>query len=217
MKHLMPWRRTALRAVLMLTLAAVFHPASADAGAFSAADLKRMSTFVSNFTEVNFPDFDMQKGDAPPNPALIRFGVLHNVVNNSESRIKHCEQEDCRRSPFPLVMDAKFAAESVRKYFDLEVQHRSVSDDDGRRPLHFDGKSYYFDASDVDSGGDPIAFAKVTRATKEGGVIRMTGDIYSESNAEPTERIGTFTVTAKPHKWNGKNTWAILSLKREYR
>ena len=215
MKHLMPWRRAALRAVLMLTLAAVFQPASADAGAFSAADLKRMSTFVSNFVEAHFPDFDMQKGEAPANSALIRFGVSHNDHNNFKSRIKRCEQENCK---FSLLIDAKFVAESVKKYFGLDVQHRSVSGDDDQPPFHFDGKSYHFDASDVPSGGDPGQYAKVTRATKEGSIVRMTGDIYEEDNSgDPPEIIATFVVTAKPHKWNGKNTWAILSRKREYR
>lgn len=212
MKHLMQWRRTALRAVLMLALAAVFHPASADAGAFSAADLKRMSTFVSNFAEARFPDFDLQKGQEPSNLELIRFGIRHNYINNFKSRLKHCLEKSCTHGS--MSIEAKFVAESVKKYFDLGLNHRSSPDgDDGHVSFHFDGTRYHFDPAD----GDPIQFAKVTRATKEGGIVRMAGDIYSESNAdERPELVASFTVTARPHKWNGKNTWAILSLKREY-
>ena len=212
MNHLMQGRRTALRAALMLALAAAFQPAWAQAGAFSAAELKRMSTFVSNFTEVRFPDFDTQQGDEPPNLALIRFGIWHNYINNFKSRIKPCT-EGCTHGG--MSIEAKFVAESVKKYFDLGLNHRSSPQaDDGYIPFHFDGRRYHFDGAD----GDAVHLARVTRATKEGGIVRMTGDIYSESNVdERPERIGTFTVTAKPHKWNGKDTWAILSLKTQNR
>ena len=212
MNHLMQWRRAALRAVLMLTLAAALQPAWAQASAFSAADLKRMSTFVSNFVEAHFPDFDMKAGDEPANLDLIRFGIRHNYINNVQSRFKHCLEKSCTHGS--MSIDAKFVAESVKKYFDLGLNHRSSPDADSWPSFHFDGARYHFEPAD----GDPAHFAKVTRATKEGSVIRMTGDIYSESNAdERPELVGSFTVTAKPHKWNGKDTWAILSLKTEYR
>ena len=174
-----------------------------------------MSTFVSNFVEVRFPDFDMQKGEAPPNSALIRFGIGHNLINNRESRIKFCPQESCTHGSWNI--DAKFVAESVKKYFDLDVQHRSVSGDDGRSRFHFDGKSYHFEVSDFDSGGDAMpSHATVKRAVRDGDVIRMSGDIYYESVEEEKPYIAAaFVVTAKPHTWNGKKTWAILSLKRE--
>lgn len=185
-------------------------PAAQDAGAFSAADLKRMSTFVSNFTEVGFPDFDMTgSGSAPPSPALIYFGIRHNYTNNFKRRVEHCAEKGCEHGS--LVMDAKFVAESVRKYFDLELKHRSVSDAVGWFSSHFDGKRYYFEGAD----GELLSFARVTRAVREGDIIRMTGDIYLED--EPNNAVGSFVATAKPHKWNGKKTWAILSLKTKRR
>ena len=191
-------------------------PAAQDAGAFSAADLKRMSTFVSNFVEVLvLPDFDMQKGDAPSNPALIYFGVVHNAINNFKSRVKvkDCQVENCEHGS--TAIEARFVAESVRKYFDLNPKHQSHDGgEEGTGFLHFDGKLYHFFWGD----GEIRPYAKVKRATKEGSVIRMTGDIYSDDYSDdPPEIIGSFVVTAKPHKWNGKDTWAILSLRREYR
>ncbi|MBQ6656357.1 MAG: hypothetical protein IJM64_03605 [Ottowia sp.] len=185
-------------------------PAAQDAGAFSAADLKRMSTFVSNFTEVGFPDFDMTgSGSAPPNPALIYFGIRHNYTNNFKHRVEHCAEKGCEHGS--LVMDAKFVAESVRKYFDLELKHRSVSSGEGWLSCHFDGRLYHFEAAD----GELASEAKVTRAVREGDIVRMTGDIYLED--DPNNAVGSFVVTAKPHMWNGKKTWAILSLKTENR
>ena len=50
---------------------------------------------------------------------------------------------------------------------------------------------------------------------REGDIVRMTGDIYLED--DPNKAVGSFTVTAKPHTWNGKKTWAILSLKTQNR
>ena len=192
-------------------------PAAQDAGAFSPAELKLMSTFVSNFTEVRFPNFDMKKsgdadtlhlGDDPSNPALVYFGIWHNYINNYKSRIKPCAEKDCTHGQ--LVMDAKFAAESVKKYFDIELKHRSVPRTDDRLPCHFDGTRYHFDGAD----GELVSYAKVTRAVREGDIIRMSGDLYQE---DTNDIVGSFVVTAKPHKWNGKDTWAILSLKRERR
>ena len=154
-----------------------------------------------------------KKGQELANLELIRFGILHNYLNNFKSRITLCtgQAQECAHGS--MRMDAKFAAESVRKYFDLALNHRS-SPEDAYFSFHFDGMRYHFDLGE----GDPIQFAKVTRATKEGGIVRMTGNIYSESNAdERPELVASFTVTAKPHKWNGKDTWAILSLKRKYR
>ena len=193
-------------------------PAAQDAGAFSAAELKRMSTFVSNFTEVGFGDFDMQKsgnadtlhlGGDPSNPALIYFGIWHNYLNNRASRVRPCAEKGCEHGS--LVMEAKFVAESVRKYFDLELKHRSVSDAVGWFSSHFDGKHYHFEGAD----GELLSFARVTRAVREGDIIRMSGDIYLED--EPNITVGSFVATARPHTWNGKDTWAILSLKTKRR
>ena len=220
MKRFAQRRSPALRLVLMLALAAVLcpgpRPARADAGGFGTAELKRMGTFLSNFTELGFLDFDVEKsgGDetlhlgAPENAAdLIRFGIRHNYVNNFKSRIKPCPVKGCKHGS--LVMDAKFAAESVRKYFDLDLKHRSVADADP--PFHFDGKLYHFEGAD----GEATYYAEVKRAVREGGVIRMTGEIY---NAEDkNDRPFTFVAAAKPHKWNGKDTWAILSMKTKER
>ncbi|MBO4334403.1 MAG: hypothetical protein J5846_01020 [Desulfovibrio sp.] len=197
---------------LVLGLCSALFAAPAHAADFSQAQLKLMSTFLSNFTELGFMDFDVKKdgnddllhlGDDPSNPDLIRFGIWHNYINNAKSRIKPCPIKGCEHGS--LVIDAKFVAESVKKYFDIDLKHRSVDQSDP--PYIFDGKLYHFEGAD----GEAVYYAEVKQATQENGLVRMTGDIY---NAEDkTDRPSTFVATAKPYKWNGKDTWAILSMK----
>ncbi|MCR5346753.1 MAG: hypothetical protein K6E38_03170 [Fretibacterium sp.] len=179
-----------------------------------AQQLKLMSTFLSNFTEVGLFDFDIKKngdddalhlGGNTSHPDLIRFGIMHNYINNYKSRIKLCPKKGCEYGS--LVIDAKFVAESVKKYFDIKLKHRSVDRSDP--PYHFDGKLYHFEGAD----GEAVYYAEVKKAARKGDVVVMTGDIY---NAEDkNDRPYTFRATAKPYKWNGKNTWAIISMRTE--
>lgn len=212
--------RCILRKLLLLCLAlclcSELNTTIAQAADFSKAKLKLMSTFLSNFTELGFMDFDVKKdgnddvlhlgGDAS-NPDLIRFGIWHNYINNHKSRIKPCPVKDCTHGS--LVIDAKFVADSVKKYFVINLKHKSVDHTDP--PYYFDGKLYHFEGAD----GEAVYYAEVKQATQEDDVVRMTGDIY---NAEDkNDRPSTFEATAKPYKWNGKDTWTILSLKTTQR
>ena len=193
-------------------LAVVFICACCALAAPDAATLKRMSTFVSNFTEQGFFDFDLEKstgddalhfGGDPSSPDLIRFGIMHNYINNFKSRVRNCAKKNCPDGA--LVIEAKYVAESVKKYFDIDLKHRSVVDSDP--PYRYDGKLYHFDGAD----GETVYYAEVKKATTENGVVRMTGDIY---NAEDkTDRPWTFEALAKPCKWKGLDTWSILSMR----
>ena len=192
-------------------LTALFLFAGCSFAAPDAAGLKKMSTFLSNFTEQGFFNFDIEAdggddalhlGD-PSSPDLIRFGIMHNYINNFKSRIRNCAKKNC---PYgSLVIDAKFVAESVKKYFDIDLKHRSVKDSDP--PYHYDGKVYHFEGAD----GEAVYYAEVKKAVNERGVVRMTGDIYNAD--DKTDRPWTFEAFAKPYKWKGKDTWAILSLR----
>ena len=190
--------------------------AAKAAKAPSAQELKLMSTFLSNFTELGFFDFDVKKseggddgvlhlGGDPSDPDLIRFGIRHNYVNNFKTRIKKCSTKNCKHGS--LTIDAKFVAEAVKKYFDINLKHRSVEDSDP--PYHFDGKLYHFEGAD----GEATYYAQVKQATREGNVVRMTGDIYNADDEE--DRPYTFEAAAKPYKWGGKDTWAILSMRTQ--
>ncbi len=178
----------------------------------SAAELKKMGVFLSNFTELGYMNFDMKKdgsdemlhlGAADSLPDLISFGIWHNYRNNFKSRISQCKVKDCEHGS--LVIDGKYVAESVKKYFDLDIKNQSVMESDP--PYFYDGKVYHFDGAD----GEAVYFAEVKEVSKEkDGTLVMTGELY---NAEDkNDRPATFKAKARAYKFSGKDTWAILSM-----
>jgi hypothetical protein len=42
----------------------------------------------------------------------------------------------------------------------------------------------------------------------------MTGELYNADDED--DKLGAFKAVAKPYKYGGKNTWAIISLKTEF-
>ena len=164
----------------------------------SNSELKRMSVFISNFVEVGMTDIDI---DTITDSELAYFGVWHNYRNNIKSRIQRCPDKHC---PYgSLIIDKKYVAESVKKYFDLDIHHTSAENE---TLGHYDGKYYHFDASDGDNEQ-----ARVFQAQKREHLIIMKGETYYPDN-EDLERY-SFTARAKPYKYGGKNTWSIITLK----
>ena len=163
----------------------------------SSSELKRMSTFLSNFTELGMMNFHV---DDLSDSELARFGIWHNYVNNYRTRVEYCPNKNC---PYgSLVIDKMYVAESVRKFFNREIRHQSAPDNYG----HYDGKRYYhFEGAD----GEAVFYAKVYEAEKRGNVIIMRGETYEPEHGSESS---TFTAIAEPYKYGDKNTWAILSL-----
>jgi hypothetical protein len=210
MKKFMPYLSAALAAVMLLALAAGGAAAAEGKSGFSAAQLKLMSTFLSNFTELWMYDFDadeMLKSDD-----IIDFGVRHNYVNNYDSAISPCKIEGCPHGS--LVIDAKRVAETVKKYFgaDFKDHHSVKAEPDFYREYvyYYDGSLYHFEGSD----GEAVYYARVERAEQDpAGRVVMTGTLYNADDED--DILGTFEALAKPYKYGGKDTWAILSLKSD--
>ncbi|MCR4665757.1 MAG: hypothetical protein K5657_00485 [Desulfovibrio sp.] len=204
--------------LFLLTLGFVTSEGLTEARAadVSQPEMKRMSTFLSNFTELGFMNFDVQKdgdenllhfGADPSDPDLIRFGIMHNYVNNFKKRIKKCSTAGCKYGS--LVIDATYVAESVKKYFGINLKHASVENSD---PVyHFDGKQYHFEGAD----GEAVYHALVKEATLTDNVVHMKGDIFNAEDKD--DRPSTFEATARPVKRDGKNSWVILSFKSTQR
>lgn len=194
----------ALAALVFLAAAA---PAfAADPKAYSAAELKLMSIFLSNFTEIGFMEFET-KEQADDSADLIRFGVWHNYTNNFKSRLGQCPVKDCEWGS--LTLEGRHVAESVKKYFDLDLKLVSVTESDP--PYYYDGKRYHFEGAD----GESIYYARVTEARQEAsGQVRMIGELYNAD--DHSDKPGKFEALAKPHQYGGKDTWALLSIKTEY-
>jgi hypothetical protein len=184
--------------------------------AASAAQLKLMSLFISNFTELSLFDFDAKElASANPPAELVRFGILHNYTNNYKSRIVPCKIKNCQWGT--LTIDGKHVAESVKKYFDLDLKH--VNLEDSEYQYHYDGKMYHFEGS----AGDTTHYAIVKEIFKDGDIFLMTGFFYDagamfdDEGKNPEDyQSATFEATAKQYKHNGKDTWAILSMRSEW-
>ena len=174
---------------------------------FSKYDMKRMGFFLSNFTELHMYTFDAA---TVSRDALISFGILHNDTNNYQSRIAPCTAEDCPHGS--LSIDAAYVTESIKKYFGVDFKdHASVKPDFNYYAeylYYFDGKRYHFEGAD----GEAAYHARVEEAaTNDAGQVVMKGTLH---NAEDeTDIYGTFEAVAKPYTYNGKNTWAIVSMK----
>ena len=167
---------------------------------YSADELRRMSVFISNFTETGMYDFNT---DSLSDNELANFGIWHNYINNFKSRIQRCPDKTCNYGS--LIVDKSYVAESVRKYFDLAIDHRNVDDEPYR---HYDGRVYHFEGADGE-----CVYAKVYEAERSGNVIIMRGETYYPDHEDLEGR--PFTARARPYRYNGKNTWAIISLRVE--
>jgi hypothetical protein len=203
-------KRFTLRTLTCSLVFCLFAGAALGAD-FSKDDLKRMSTFLSNFTELSMHTFDAA---TVTRDELITFGILHNDVNNNQNRIASCTVKDC---PYgSQTIDAAYVTESIKKYFDVDFKdHASVKPNFkyfAEYLYYFDGKRYHFSGAD----GDMPYYARVEQADKndEGQVI-MKGILYNAD--DESDIYGTFEAAAKPHKFGGKNTWAIVSMKTEKR
>ena len=176
--------------------------------AASANQLKLMSTFLSNFTEVGLMFFNTKEIASGTHPEkLIRFGIMHNYINNFKSRIKQCGAKGCEWGS--LTIEGKFVTESIKKYFDVDyTKLASVTESDP--PYHYDGKLYHFEGAD----GEAVYYARVDKALPSGNAVVMTGEIYNSDDKD--DKLGSFEAHAKPHKFGGRDTWAILSMETKF-
>ena len=216
-----------MKKVLILCMCAVLGLAGAALGA-DRQEMKRMSVFLSNFTEARMFNFDIRAepyegedervGTVPthlgmPENAdeLIRFGIVHNLINNYNSRIRKCTDPDCESGS--LTIDRKFVVESVRKYFGLELTARDFRAlaDNPSVAFSYDGKLLHFDADSFREPGEDAVYYAEVQAVDEGRYITLSGEIYDSKR--PSRRPGTFSAFVVP---SGKS-WLIVSMSTEWK
>jgi len=105
--------------------------ASAALAAPGEKQIKAMSLFLSNFTELGFMEASSEEMAKPENyPDLVRFGIGHNYINNFKSRIERNNAKSQEHGD--VRIKAHWVEESVLKYFGLKITaNRSV--DQSRR------------------------------------------------------------------------------------
>ena len=202
----------------LFTSLALLAMALLSLGAARQSDeVKRMGIFISNFTEAGLYNFDLEEdgdsetihfGDRANVGKLIEFGLIHNIINNPKSTVKKCTDKKCAYGG--NIISGKAVASSVRKYFDLSIKNQTL--EDSIPELYYDGRNYHLEASDWKP--DTVYYAEVQEVSRRKGVITMSGELYNIKNKK--DRPATFTATAKPHVWDDKDTWAILSLSVEW-
>lgn len=180
-------------------------------------EVKRMGIFISNFTEAGLYNFDLEEdgdsetihfGDSANVGKLIEFGLIHNIINNPKSTVKKCTDKNCAYGG--NIISGQAVVSSVRKYFDLSIKNQTL--EDSIPEVYYDGKNYHLEASDWKP--DTVYYAEVQEVSRRKGVISMSGELYNVKNKK--DRPATFTAAAKPHEWDDKDTWAILSLSVEW-
>ena len=169
---------------------------------FSATQLEKMGTFISNFSELGM--YSVDASDLKNPDFLIRFGIWHIYRNDQAgTRARPCAA-DCPWGA--LAVDGNAVAESIEKYFGVKLsRHRSVENDWLR--CHWDGLRYHFSGAD----GEMNAFARVLKARKlPHGFVRMEGVFYNPE--EPENTGASFTALAKSSVWKGKAAWTLVKL-----
>ena len=191
-------------------------------------DIKRMSVFLSNFTEAGLFNFDIRAepyadenerteeirlhlGMPENSDELIRFGIIHNLINNYKSRIRKCKDPECEAGA--LTIDRKFVEESVRKYFGLRLTDEDF-DSLSEKPsvvFSYDGKLLHFDAESFrEPDNDTVYYAEV-EDIDEGRYTTASGYIYDSKR--PSRKAGTFSAFVVP---SGKS-WLIVSMSTRWK
>ena len=213
------------RSAALCTLCALMFSGAAF-GAGRQED-KSLSVFLSNFTEAGFFNFDIRAENRdddegllhlgmPENVTeLVRFGIVHNLINNYKTRIKKCRIKNCESGP--LTIEKKFVAESVRKYFGLELENMDLDSiaDNVTAEFSYDGKLFHFAADSFrDPGNDAVYYAEVQDVNSEGRYTAVSGYVYDSKRT--TNERGTFSAMVIPSKWQGKDSWLIISMSTEW-
>ncbi|MCL1876232.1 MAG: DUF3160 domain-containing protein [Synergistaceae bacterium] len=159
-----------------------------------AATIKAMSIFISNFTELDM--YEISDAAAIPYGELVHFGVGHNVINNPKQ---------IKKAGSKSSVTGKQVGETVKKYFALDIKPSASAEYDGAK-YDFSKGSFEF----TKPANRTTYYARVSEAYMDGGKVLMTGEVYNVKNTK--EIRGQFHAYAKPWKYGGKDTWALLSL-----
>jgi hypothetical protein len=194
-------KSAAVFACFFLLLFPVFCISASARDKPDAEDIKRMSTFLSNFTEATF--FEITDVNSLTRDELVFFGIQHNYINNFKSRIKKCPVKNCEHGPF--VIEEKWVKESLKKYFDIDFKDITGQDDPDSM-MYYDGKLYHFREAE----GGIVYYVQVQSFFEEGGLLQVKGHLYNSEDKQDIPAL--LRAVVKPHTFGGKKTWALLSL-----
>lgn len=174
----------------------------------SAAEQKKLNIFFSNFSEAYLAPFTA--GNISDDE-LIKFGVLHNFINN---------RKDFQKSGDYLMVTFDAVSKAIEKYFGKPFKaHKPTKDFKYKGGYYFiqdaDGEAFTFSqvASMSDAGGDKYT-ALVNVYTASSG---WTGDAngnpktWGADGEEKPELTGKFKATfSKTKGENGEEVFKLI-------
>ena len=177
-------------------------------------DRRAANIFFSNFSEAFFWEYSRENKD---DDYLISFAFIHNLLNNADEIIWQQDRDG---------ISGKAVNRTLDKYFGVTIPLKSTSNADGDPWIYednvfwkpaSDGESFdYFSiVSDMYDMGDGTLQAKYD--VFYAGYDELTKECYSYTTAEANKKcefIYSATAVVKPKTYNGKNTYELISLKK---
>ena len=184
--------------------------------------LKKMSVFVSNFTEVGLFSFDVAEAHFAHNYSealslkyedYVHFGIMHTYLNNKKS---------VKKRDALMAVGKDLIDQAVFKYFGWEfTDEEEYCEEHGLESIdynRYEKSNYTYNPSREEFVFSPpeeqeIYYARVTRAYNseneyDGDFVCMTGTLYNSKNTK--EEKGFFVAYVTPVKRNGTDTWAMM-------
>ena len=206
---------------------AVFKPSVQNTiESMTDAEYKKLSIFLSNFSEVMYDNFDI---DHYTDEELIEYAIWHTYRNNDNAIINVTDSE---------YYYAKISAETIfnviDRYFGIKVTHKSVGYIDnpehwnyGQYQYLFKDGYYYFTPAD----GEPVRWSEVEEFYDNGdgtfNVVTREWDshdiapqyerkkyweqlIHPDDVWEGAVAGGSHTAVIAPYSYGGKDTYKLL-------
>lgn len=194
---------------------------------FTDEEYKKLSIFLSNFSEVGFIDFDIADYK---DEQLIEFAIWHTYSNNYDAIINETDE-----AHYDLKISADIIFDVVDKYFGISVIHKSVGyiDDPnhwnyGQYQYLFKDGYYYFTGAD----GEPLSWSEIVELydNGDGTFTAVTNEWASQEVSAQYERrkywshlvhpddvwegavaSGGHSSVIAPYSYGGKDTYKLLS------
>lgn len=134
--------------------------------------LTKLNIFLSNFSEVDFSNFEINNYD---DKELIQFALDH-IRANDYIKIKYSQESDSNGN-YTEYVDESDVQNIIKKYFGFKVTNQSLEH------FEFVNDKYIFPLA---SGTLFPKFTQVRKIYKEGNTLRVLGEIYYPINFDDT-------------------------------
>ena len=204
-----------------LTAAAVMH--ASYAAEFNSETMKKMGVFLSNFTETGLRNFNLSEltGTDQGIQQIVMFAYNHIRINTPAKYISEAQDHIRINTPAKYISEAqeyynlnrvseKDLNAVLQRYMDLDgfLSSRARQQDEFILPDYINTLNTW---EFPDQVPDLAEYVEVTSASRQDdGTVLMEGrTYYPDLNISSSSKC---EAVAKPHKYQNKDTWAIISL-----